>query len=304
MTAPADLKLLAAETIGEDVWPFVALDWYAHRVRQDSSYSRERHLRECVTQLRRGRAPWPWSLKALVAVSAELMGGDVAAIEAAVKQLIKDQPADELAALPPAVMEDLAAAGLTPSALGRLGFAAATAGGPTRTSGEAVVPRSPSVFISYSHELEPTTSPWNRSVKKFAELLRAHGIDAEFDQWDNHMDKDWSLWGPALIEQSDVVICLASPDFARKWGIARGSGVSAEARTIRAAWEQKRVSLLFVVLPGRSVADKPGELGAIHHEVVKRLDDKGIEGVLRELTRQPRSPKPPLGPIDDLPPDE
>lgn len=300
MTSTAELKQLAAESVGRDIWPFVALDWYAHRAATEPNASRDRHLKDCVNQLHKENAPWPWSLQATVVVAAELMGGDAAAVEAACQELMKTRPRDESHLVDQGVLRDLRAAGLTSSALNRLGVSA----GPHRASakGSAMSTiRSPKVFVSYSHEGESLDGRWNESVRAFTDLLVERGIDAHLDQYGTHMDKDWSLWGPALIRACDIVVCLASPDFARKWGMARGSGVSAEARTIRSAWEKGEISLLFVILPGRSADDRPKELGDVHFEVVKTIDRVGIEGVYRELTNQPPYTRPPLGPIEKLP---
>ncbi len=159
------------------------------------------------------------------------------------------------------------------------------------------------VFISYSHEGERPGGPWMKTAKEFADLLNNNGVDADIDQYGNHLDRDWGLWGPQAIEAADVIVLLASPDYHTKWGTPSGSGVSDEARTIRARLRAKGPSALFVVLPGRSSKDIPLDMQTRNYVEVSRLDHAGIEEVLRLITNQPRSFKPKAGRMPRLPSD-
>ena len=175
MSSTADIKQLAAASVGRNVWPFVALDWYARRAAK-RTYPRARHVSECVVQLKKNNAPWPWSLKATVAVAAELMGGDVAAIEEACAEIVATRDVDERQ-IDDEVRADLEAAGLTAAAIKRLGLS-------TRATAPRATPRprpvrltttvAKRVFVSYSHEGEDPrgrSCPWCQLVRKFSDLL-------------------------------------------------------------------------------------------------------------------------------------
>ena len=163
-----------------------------------------------------------------------------------------------------------------------------------------IIPRK--VFASYSHEGEQAGSPWMHAVRSFVDLLNQNGIDADLDQYGNHLDRDWGLWGPQAVEDAEVIVCIASPDYLRKWQTPTGSGVADEARTIRAKLALGGKGVLFVVLPGRSVADIPLDMRSRNYVVVPRIDQVGIDEVVRLLTDQPRTLKPPLRTTPRLPP--
>lgn len=165
----------------------------------------------------------------------------------------------------------------------------------------AAVPRVPPVFVSYSQENEPLNSPWNQLVRRFVDYLVSHGIATTYDQYGRHVGRDWGIWGPAAVEHAELVICLASPDYRRKWSSApQSSGAANEARTIRAARDRGK-HVLFVVLPGRTTEDIPLDMIAMHYETVPDLTDDGMNGVMREVTGQPRLVAPPPGQIPILP---
>ena len=159
-------------------------------------------------------------------------------------------------------------------------------------------------FVSYSHEGEDVGGPWMNTVLDFARQLIELGIDAELDQFDEAwMGRDWSIWGPAQVQAADVILCIASPDYARKWNESVGSGAADEARTIRVAQAQGK-PINFVVLPGRDAKTGiPWSMLAFQRYSVSSLDAGGLAELIRGLTAQPSRPKPPLGSVPVLPPD-
>jgi TIR domain len=303
MAGSDELERLAEIVVGSNVWPFVALDWYVHRAAERGVYDRQHHLEDCVAQLANGHAPWPWSLEVTVAVAAELMGGDAGSIEAACRALLARREVTLPREVTESTIEQLTAAGLTQAAIKRLGLTVSrTTSAPQPNGGAGMPEATPNVFISYSKEGEPDASPWNLTVRRFADLLNRNGIEAEIDQYGNRLSRDWSLWGPQAVEKAGVIICLASPGYAKKWTKPTGSGVSEEARTIRAAIAKGK-DVLFVVLPGQSATHIPTEVETFHRESVATLDLAGIEDVLRLLANKPRRLKPPRGQMPPLPPE-
>jgi TIR domain-containing protein len=158
----------------------------------------------------------------------------------------------------------------------------------------------PKVFVSYSHEDEPINSEWNSLVATFAEYLEQHGIDVDFDQYDSHLGRDWSIWGPQAVQRAEIVVCIASPGYAHGWDMSAGSGVADEATMIRNLRTEKPI--LFVVFPGRSSKDIPVAMKNLHFAQVGSIDDAGMNEVLRLLTDQPRKRRI-RGPIPLLPPE-
>lgn len=172
---------------------------------------------------------------------------------------------------------------------------------PTKRPKEPLVmPKS--VFISYSHESQNADGQWMMSVRTFARILADQGISVMLDQFGKHLSRDWSIWGPMAIERADVVLCLASPEYRAKWFASVGSGAADEARTIREKLAQGK-EVAFVVLPGQVGEDIPDGMTSIHWFTVSEISEQGVRAIVRELTDQPRFPRPSGGTIPRLPPE-
>ncbi|WP_432122740.1 TIR domain-containing protein [Streptomyces sp. S1] len=166
------------------------------------------------------------------------------------------------------------------------------------------------VFISYAHEDDDGAH--TERVRTLWALLRSLGVDARLDLPAAEQPQDWALWMYDEYRAADYVLVVASPAYKRRAegteieGIGRG--VAWEARFIRDevysdghGWRRR---ILKVVLPGGSPADLPAYLGgsAVSHYAIDSIDAKGVERLLRYLTRQPYEVAEPLGPIPHLPP--
>jgi len=93
----------------------------------------------------------------------------------------------------------------------------------------------PKVFVSYSregreHEL------W---VLELAASLRRNGVDAALDQWDLKPGSDMTLFMESQIRDSDFVILVCTPTYARKSNILSG-GVGYERNIISSEMLQSR----------------------------------------------------------------
>src|SRR2546426_12722967 len=93
----------------------------------------------------------------------------------------------------------------------------------------------PRVFISYSHE-EPEHDSW---VLELAASLRKNGVDAALDQWDLRPGQDTTLFMESQIRDSDFVVLVCTPTYAKKSNISRG-GVGYEKNIISAEMLQSQ----------------------------------------------------------------
>ena len=307
----ATLRDLATRTAGTPSWPFVVLDWLTFRRLDGREIQTTEHLHDCVLLLATPTIPMNVALESTIAIAAELLGPDVSGIERACMTLLTERKRD----VPPIsdeVVSQLRAAGLGAKAIQRLKAkvaepVVASLSEQPGVSVESTIAEPPelnvkSVMISYSHEGENTE--WMRLVRTFSTALRKDfGIPVVFDQYGSHMGKDWSVWGPKAINDADVVLCLASPTYKEDWYGDRESGAADEARMVRAKRREGK-SVSFVVLPGRSQMDIPGEMTGPNWFIISSIDAEGLAELLRELTGQPRYPVPELGTPPVLPPEE
>ncbi|MGW0750789.1 TIR domain-containing protein [Streptomyces sp. NPDC002587] len=177
-------------------------------------------------------------------------------------------------------------------------------------AGDATTTPPVRVFISYAHENDGGAHA--ERVRTLWTLLRSLGVDARLDRSAAEQPQDWALWMHNEYRAADYVLVVASPAYKRRAegteieGI--GNGVAWEARFIRDevysdghGWHRR---ILKVVLPGGSPGDLPAYLGgsAVSHYAIDSIDAKGVERLLRYLTRQPYEVAEPLGPIPHLPP--
>ncbi|GAB3577674.1 hypothetical protein GCM10027445_43720 [Amycolatopsis endophytica] len=164
------------------------------------------------------------------------------------------------------------------------------------------------VFISYTHDDEEHKT----AVRRFAECLRAHGIDADIDSWATTERRDWQPWMTRLVLEAEFVIVVASPVY-REMGDGlgpadRNHGVQAEAALLRDLLQSDRPTwtrkILPVLLPGHGVDEIPYFLQpyAVNRYEVTSFTAEGMESLLRVITAQPEHVRPPLGPRTVLPP--
>lgn len=91
----------------------------------------------------------------------------------------------------------------------------------------------PKVFISYSHD----TVAHQERVLDLADRLRADGIDAEIDQYNDSPPEGWPRWCESQIEAADVVLMVCTETYHRRVRgeeeRGKGLGVVWEAAIIR-----------------------------------------------------------------------
>lgn len=159
----------------------------------------------------------------------------------------------------------------------------------------------PKVFISYSHD----TVAHQARVLDLADRLRADGIDAEIDQYNDSPSEGWPLWCARQIEAADIVLMVCTETYHRRVGgeekPGTGRGVVWEAAIIRqllydaGAISDKFVPVLF---SDASPEQIPMQIKGWTWYAVDT--EEGYEGLYRRLTGQPHLPRPALGTIRTL----
>jgi hypothetical protein len=148
----------------------------------------------------------------------------------------------------------------------------------------------PTVFISYTHD-----SPEHKAqVRRFAELVRSHGIMVVLDQWATTHRQDWSTWAPKSIVRSDYTLMIASPNYKAAADdfddSDRNPGAKSEAAVIRdllhgdrATWKRK---LLPILLPGHDKTEIPYFMqpNSADWYQIDELSDNGIRDLVAVLT--------------------
>ena len=151
----------------------------------------------------------------------------------------------------------------------------------------------PRVFISYSHD----SSSHQLNVLEFANRLRADGIDAVIDRYEQFPAEGWPRWMAKQVEQADFVLIVCTDLYNRRYRGEeepdRGKGVAWESVLIRNYLYDQKGSRTFipVLFPHSKVDDIPTALrGFSYFQIPDRYDD-----LYRLLTHQPEVQKPQLG---------
>jgi hypothetical protein len=153
------------------------------------------------------------------------------------------------------------------------------------------------VFISYSHD-----SPEHEAkVLALANRLRADGIDAVLDQFENFPSEGWELWGQRQIQAAAFVLMVCTPTYRRRFDgeeePGKGLGAISETRYIRqllynAGGTNER--FLPILLTDADGAHIPVTLQGYQHFAL--YTEQGYENLRLHLTGQSRVRKPALPP--------
>jgi len=179
--------------------------------------------------------------------------------------------------------------------------------GSTPRSADDQAPTAPTAFVSYAHGDEK----WDATVLDFATVLRTvGGVDADLDQWQLIGGQDWTVYGPAAIELSDVILIVLSPTYKDAWlgrnAPDRNAGVARESAAIKAIFDEDQAEfrrrVRLVLLPGADRKCVPGDLSTFERFTVTSFDMAGLEDLLRSILGKPANVKPALAPLPALPP--
>jgi HEAT repeat protein len=160
----------------------------------------------------------------------------------------------------------------------------------------------PRVFISYSHD----SREHQDRVLELADRLRAEGIDASIDQYEQAPPEGWPAWCEAEIDKADFVLVVCTATYhermRREQPSGTGQGVLWEARLIKQElYDRNSASKKFIPVlfeDGRS-EDIPRAIKGASFFWIETAD--GYEALYRLVTDQPAVRKPVLQPIRPMP---
>jgi tetratricopeptide (TPR) repeat protein len=112
------------------------------------------------------------------------------------------------------------------------------------TAGENQCP--PRVFISYSHD----SAEYCNRVLEFATRLRADGLNAQLDQFENSPPQGWPLWCARQIIDSNYVLMICTALYRDRFlgleDFGKGRGVKWEAKVIQNVLYYNEVNSGFI----------------------------------------------------------
>jgi TIR domain-containing protein len=158
----------------------------------------------------------------------------------------------------------------------------------------------PVVFISYSHDSEDHSA----RVRGLEASLARDGCDCRLDVHKD-TDEDWPLWMTRQLEEADLVLCVVTETYSRRFSDKEqpdaGLGAGWEAGLIRRLLYGKKLrnSRIFPVLLDRRDSSRiPLELQGYDFYVLD--DQSGYEALLRKVHGRAAHVKPAPGTVPDL----
>lgn len=163
----------------------------------------------------------------------------------------------------------------------------------------------PTVFISYSHD-----SPEHADrVLAFADRLVQEGIDVILDQYESSPHEGWPRWMDKHIRSANFVLMICTEIYFR-----RVMGEEEKGTGLGVKWEGNLIyqhiynadttntRFIPILFEYCKIEHIPTPLqGATHYPV---YTSDGYEDLYRCITNQPRTKKPQLGKLRQLPPRE
>jgi tetratricopeptide (TPR) repeat protein len=156
----------------------------------------------------------------------------------------------------------------------------------------------PTALVSYSHD----SAEHEKHVLDLCNRLRARGVDTVIDQFlPGAPSEGWPLWMERQIEQRDFTMMVCTETYQRRFmeteAVGIGRGVIWEARILRnllyedSAWHGRIIPVLFAP-EARSFV--PTVFRGNFYDL---SDDRGFEGLMRHLLREPGAEVAALGPL-------
>ena len=161
------------------------------------------------------------------------------------------------------------------------------------------------VFISYSHD-----SPEHVDrVLELSDRLREDGIDCRIDQYEQSPLEGWPQWMVNRVQEAGFVLVVCTQTynlrFQGKEPKGKGKGAKWEGAIITQDLyeaEGKNRKFIPVLFHPDDSAHIPLILrGPTHYDLTT---EEGYELLYRHITKQPRVPKPKLGKVKPMPPQE
>ena len=161
------------------------------------------------------------------------------------------------------------------------------------------------IFISYSHDSREHAD----RVLALANRLRAEGVDCVLDQYEESPAEGWTRWMDQQIRSAEFVLMICSEIYGK-----RVNGEEEPGAGLGVKWEGKLIyqhiyqadsnntRFIPVVFAQEQVRFIPTPLQDATYHMVS--NDEGYEKLYRRLTHQPKTQKPELGKLRELPPRE
>jgi hypothetical protein len=163
---------------------------------------------------------------------------------------------------------------------------------------------SPRVFISYSHDSVEHT----RRVRALADRLRANGVDARIDQYEQDPDEGWPKWMRTQVKEADKVLLVFTETYQRRFEgdeeAGKGLGATFEGAIVtQTLYESGGRNAKFrpVVFRQEDKRFIPLELRCFNHYRIDTPDH--YQDLLRWLHEAPRIIAPILGQRPDFLPE-
>jgi hypothetical protein len=167
---------------------------------------------------------------------------------------------------------------------------------------EALRPMPPRVFITYSHDSNVHLA----RVRDLADRLRQDGLDVRLDQYEPHPAEGWLKWMTRQIDEADFVLVVCTDTYRRRFdgheAPKTGLGATLEGHLIQQVlYDAGTKNHRFIPVLFDALTTDPIPL--VLRAYTRYLLDAGYDDLYRHLTRQPRTPPPPIGAIRPMPPE-
>lgn len=160
----------------------------------------------------------------------------------------------------------------------------------------------PIVFISYTHD----SADHEMAVLRLSDRLRSDGVDCQIDQYEVAPTQGWPRWMEEQAERADYVLVVCTEAYLRRFRGEEDPGIG-----LGATWEGgiitqemydaqgRNTKFIPVVFVPTDLSHRPRMLKSTTYYDLSTPD--GYDRLLRRLTQQPKTIKPPLGSIRRLP---
>lgn len=160
------------------------------------------------------------------------------------------------------------------------------------------------IFISYSHDSREHAD----RVLALANRLINDGVDCVLDQYEDSPAEGWTRWMDRQIRSAEFVLMIFTEIYGRRVNgeeePAKGLGVKWEGKLIYQHLYQADANTRFIPVvfaPEHAQFIATPLQDATYYLV---SNDEGYEKLYRRLTHKPKTPKPELGKLRELPPRE
>jgi hypothetical protein len=170
-----------------------------------------------------------------------------------------------------------------------------------------------SVFISWAHRDSTMTDAeadaWRDQVLALAERLNNLGCNVKLDKLEQR--RDWSRWGPRMIEVCDLTLIVMSKAYRQRWDgdnlPTEGAGTAREINNLKGRFDENqeafRSSIIVILFPEIPEKTIPYEIrGCVEFCRVSPIDGEGMEELIRLITEQPEFVLSPRGEVPELAP--